>query len=73
MRTLYLRNVPNDVADRLARMAEASGMSVNALAVRELAVASRRVDNARLLAGLGDRPVDIDGLMDDLDAGRRRR
>lgn len=45
----------------------------NALAVRELAVASRRVDNARLLAGLGDRPVDIDGLMDDLDVGRGRR
>ena len=70
MRTLYLRNVPDDVAARLERMAEASGMSVNAVAVRELAVASRRVDNAALLAELPDLAVEVDGLLADRDAGR---
>ncbi len=70
MRTIYLRNVPDDVASRLERMAEASGMSVNAVAVRELAAASRRVENAALLPDL---PVDVDILLADRDAGRGGR
>jgi len=73
MRTIYLRNVPDEVAARLERMAEASGMSVNALAVRELAAASRRVDNAALLADLPDLPVNVDTLLADRDAGRTGR
>jgi hypothetical protein len=32
MRTLYLRNVPDEVADRLERMAKHEGASVNAIA-----------------------------------------
>ena len=52
MRTLYLRNVPDDVADRLERMAKVEGLSVNAVAIRELAEASRRIDNVALLESL---------------------
>jgi plasmid stability protein len=49
MRTLYLRNVPDEVGERLERMAAREGLSVSALAVRELSVASRRADNPALL------------------------
>ena len=54
VRTLYLRNVPDDVVERLERLAARDGTSVNAVAVRELAEVSRRADNARLLGGLPD-------------------
>ena len=55
MKTLYLRNVPDDVVERLERLAARDAMSVNAVAVRELAEASRRAENQRLL-GLVARP-----------------
>jgi plasmid stability protein len=54
VRTLYLRNVPDDVVQRLERLAARDGTSVSAVAVRELAQVSRRADNARLLAELPD-------------------
>lgn len=49
MRTLYLRNVPDDVIERLERLAALDGTSVTAVAVRELAEVSRRADNPALL------------------------
>ncbi len=70
MRTLYLRNVPEEVADRLERLADAEGVSVNALAVRELALISRRADNPALLGTLADLQVDVGALVRDLDAER---
>jgi plasmid stability protein len=54
VRTLYLRNVPDDVVQRLERLAARDGTSVSAVAVRELAQVSRRADNARLLGELPD-------------------
>ena len=42
MRTIYLRNVPDDVAEKLERLARRAGMSLNAYSVRELAELSRR-------------------------------
>jgi plasmid stability protein len=54
VRTLYLRNVPDEVVQRLERLAAREGTSVNAVAVRELADVSRRADNARLLGELPD-------------------
>ena len=47
MRTLYLRNVPDEVVARLEQLAALAGTSVNVLAVRELEQASRRADNTR--------------------------
>jgi hypothetical protein len=71
MRILHLRNVPDDVMDRLERMARASNTSVNAVAVRELDAATRRIDNAALLATLPDLDVSTDDIVDDVRAERR--
>ncbi len=73
VRTLYLRNVPDDVADRLEQLAERAGMSVSAFAVRELAERSRRADNARLLGNLPDRANTAAEIVADLDAARDER
>ncbi|MGD0387167.1 MAG: antitoxin [Solirubrobacteraceae bacterium] len=73
MRTLYLRNVPDDVVERLERLAASELTSVNALAVRELAEASRRADNPALLAALPDLGVDASALVAELEAGRAGR
>ena len=73
MRTLYLRNVPDDVVERLEKLAERHGMSVSALALRELSEASRRADNPRLLAELPDHGVSTSTLVEGLDADRADR
>lgn len=73
MRTLYLRNVPDKVADRLERMAKLEGLSVNAVAIRELAEASRRVDNAALLESLPHRDITMAQILENLDESRSRR
>ena len=49
MKTLYLRNVPDDVVERRAK---AESTSVNTLAVRELTEVSKRFDNAAIFASL---------------------
>jgi hypothetical protein len=63
VRTLYIRNVPDDVAERLERLASQEGMSVNALVVKELSESSRRVDNRALLADLPDVDVSVDEIV----------
>ena len=73
MRTLYLRNVPDDVGERLERLAAREGMSLSAFAVRELAQISQRADNPALLAGLPDLSIDAGTVTADLDAGRSER
>jgi hypothetical protein len=47
--------------------------SVSAVAVRELAEASRRVDNAALLGDLPDLDIDTAELVFDIDAERANR
>ncbi len=73
MRTLYLRNVPDEVSERLAALAARDGLSVSALAVRELAVAARRADNPALLGDLPDLDVRARDVIAELDAGRSPR
>jgi hypothetical protein len=73
MRTLYLRNVPDDVVERLERLAARDGTSVGALAVRELADVSRRADNPALLGALPDLDVPVATILESLDAGRAER
>lgn len=73
MRTLYLRNVPEDVVERLERLAARDGTSVGAVAVRELADVSRRADNAALMGTLPDLDVDTAAIIADVDAGRDER
>lgn len=73
MRTLYLRNVPDDVVHRLERLAALDAMSVAAVAVRELAEVSRRADNPALLGALPDVGVDTEAILAGLDVDRSTR
>ncbi|MGH4015895.1 MAG: hypothetical protein ACRDSL_18635 [Pseudonocardiaceae bacterium] len=73
MRTLYLRNVPDDVIERLERLAARDATSVAAVAVRELAEVSRRADNPALLGVLPDLGLDAADIVADLDADRAAR
>jgi plasmid stability protein len=73
MRTLYLRNVPDDVVERLQRLAKRGGTSLAALAVRELANASRRADVPALLDALPDLGIDAATIVADVEAERAGR
>lgn len=73
MRTVYLRNVPDEVGERLERLAAREHMSVSAFVVRELTELSRRADNAALLGELADLGVTADEVVADVQAGRRSR
>lgn len=73
MRTLYLRNVPDEVVVRLERLAANAHTSVNAVAVRELAEVTRRADNAALLEALPDLGVDVQTIVDGVEADRAAR
>lgn len=73
MRTLYLRNVPDDVVRRLESLAARASTSVNAVAVRELAEVTRRVDNRALLDALPDRAARTTEIVEDVDAERAGR
>jgi plasmid stability protein len=73
MRTLYLRNVPDEVVQRLERLAARDATSVSAVAVRELTEVSRRADNPELLGLLPDLDVDTATVVQDLDYERTHR
>jgi plasmid stability protein len=73
MKTLYLRNVPDEVSDRLAELAAREGLSVSAFAVRELTESAKRADNASLLGTLPDLDVAADDVVADIEIGRSRR
>lgn len=72
MRTLYLRNVPDEVVERLEDLASRNGMSVSTYLVRELAELSRRAGNAALLGDLPNLGVDPTTVVADLDVVRHR-
>jgi hypothetical protein len=70
---LYLRNVPNEVVERLERMAKREGTSVNTVAIRELAEASRWIDNAALLESLPRHDITMAQILQNLDQSRSDR
>ena len=70
MSTLYLGNVPDDpddVVDRLKSMAVREGLSVSAMAVRELSESSHRADNAALRESLPDIEIPVSETLAALD------
>ncbi len=73
MSTLYLRNVPDDVLDRLRILAGHDGLSVSAMAVRELAESTRRVGNLAVLGDLPDLEVPVSEVLTALDEARSER
>ena len=68
-----MRNVPDDVVDRLKLLAAKEGLSVSSMAVRELAESTRRVLNPILLGDLPDVGVGPNEVLAALDEGRRDR
>ena len=73
MKTLYLRNVPDHVSERLASLAAREGLSVSSFALRELSDAARRADNPALLGELPDLDVSAKDVVVDLEVGRSAR
>ena len=73
MRTLYLRNVPEEVVQRLEMLADRTGLSLSAMAVRELARSTRRAENPELLGDLSDLSVSTTDIVDALHSGRSER
>lgn len=73
MRTLYLRNVPDEVGTRLDELARREGMSTSAFVVRELGTLSRRADNRALLADLPDLGVDGAAVVSAIEEARSTR
>jgi hypothetical protein len=73
MRTLYLRNVPAEVVDRLERLAARAGLPVSTFAVLELTEASRRADNPTLLDSLPDLNVSTEAIVAALSEERSTR
>jgi hypothetical protein len=57
--------------DRLERMARAASTSVTAVAIRELDAATRRVDNAALMATLPDLDIPAGSIVEQLESDRR--
>jgi hypothetical protein len=51
-RTLYIRHVPDDVAERLERLASRAGLPLSTFALQELSETARRADNAEMLQAL---------------------
>lgn len=68
-----MRNVPDEVVERLQRLAARDATSLGAVAVRELTEASRRADNPSLLGSLPDLKIDTAALIADVDAVRADR
>lgn len=73
MKTLYLRNVPEEVVRRLQRLADRDGTSVGAVAVRELSDVSRRADNPALVGELPDLGVDRPAIVESIEQERASR
>lgn len=73
MKTLYLRNVPDEVVKRLELLASREGVSVSSMAVKELAVSTKRADNPALLGDLPDFDVSVDQILVALEEGRGGR
>ena len=73
MRTLYLRNVPDEVVARLQLLADREGLSVSAMAIRELGASTRRALNPVLLGDLPDLDIGTAEVLSALDEGRAER
>jgi hypothetical protein len=73
MRTLYVRNVPDEVVERLERLADRQGLSVNAVVVKELESLARWTRNAEIFDSLPSTDVSTESILTALDEGRAGR
>lgn len=72
MKTLYLRNVPDVVVERLEALSSEAGMSVSAYAVQQLASRSAALHNKGLLETLPRIEVEREDILQALGEGRDR-
>jgi hypothetical protein len=73
MRTLYIRHVPDAVAERLEQLAQRAGLPLSTFALQELTETSRRADNAELLSKLRSQPIERSTILEALHASRDER
>ena len=73
MRTLHVRNVPDDVVERLEQLAARDGLSVNAVVVKELEGVARRMTNAEIFDSMPSVDISTEAILKALDEGRAGR
>jgi len=69
-RTLYIRHVPDEVAERLEQLASRAGLPLSTFALQELSETARRADNAELLQALPSANVDPSDILEALRLSR---
>ena len=72
-RTLYIRHVPDEVAERLEKLASRAGVPLSTFALQELSEAARRADNAVLLGALPSAEIDPAAILEALRQSRADR
>ena len=72
-RTLYIRHVPDEVAERLEKLASRAGVPLSTFALQELCASARRADNAELLNALPSAAVDPAEILKALRQSRAER
>lgn len=72
MKTLYLRNVPDEVSEALEELARRESMSVSAYALRELKDAVAFRANADLLWAQPSTGIRVEDVVNAVRAGRDR-
>jgi hypothetical protein len=72
-RTLYIRHVPDDVAERLEQLARRAGLPLSTFALQELCETSRRADNADLLQALPSATIEPGAILEALRQSRAER
>ena len=68
-----MRNVPDEVVERLEQLAVREGSSVNAVVLKELASAARRTRNAEMFDSLPSLDVSAEDTVRAVDEGRAGR
>ena len=72
-RTLYIRHVPDEVAERLEKLASRAGVPLSTFALQELSETARRADNAELLAALPSAAIEPATILEALRQSRAER
>ena len=62
--------MPDDVAERLERLASRAGLPLSAFALQELSATARRADNAELLQALPSADLDPSEILEALRQSR---
>jgi len=65
-RTLYIRHVPDDVAERLEQLANRAGLPLSTFALQELSETARRADNPARLQALPSATIDPGDILEAL-------